>query len=79
MLLILVSVIVQVKSHLDQLNKTTEDGRQTASALEVIKRRLADTDKECLSTKVSLEAVQKEIEQRKNKTGDIQAQLEKER
>lgn len=69
----------QVKSHLDQLNKTTEDGRQTASALEVIKRRLADTDKECLSTKVSLEAVQKEIEQRKSKTGDIQAQLEKER
>eukprot|EP00250_Pteridium_aquilinum_P024480 c29137_g1_i1 orf=538-3168(-) len=69
----------QVKLHLDQLSKTTEDGRRNGNGLEVLKRRLADADKECLSTKVSLEAVQREITQRKDKTGDIIAQLEKER
>lgn len=69
----------QVKLHLDQLNKCTEDGRHNASTLEALNRSLAEAEKECLSTKASLDAVQKEIAHRKEKSGERLAQLEKEK
>ncbi|MCO5599074.1 hypothetical protein L7F22_053173 [Adiantum nelumboides] len=69
----------QIKLQLDQLNKSSEDGRQNASALEVLKRSLAEAEKKCFATKASVEATQKEIEHRKEKAGEILAQLEKEK
>jgi hypothetical protein len=56
-----------------------KEGRQNSTTLEAFRRTMKRTEKECLSTRLSLEAVQKEIDSCRVKIGGIQARVEKER
>lgn len=69
----------QIQTCLEQFGKATDDGRETASFVESLKRRSAEAEREYMATKSSLEVVQKELDRRKLKMAEIQSQLEKEK
>lgn len=72
-------ILEQARSFIDQLGKATDDGRQNSSLLETAKRSAVEAAKELSSTKSTLEAAQKMLEERGNKLVNVQAHLEKER
>lgn len=70
---------LQVRSHADLMGKLTDESRQNSSALESLKRKAVETEKELSSNKAALEAAYKAIEDRGRKTAEAQSELEKER
>jgi len=70
---------VQAKSYIEQIGKIMDDGRQHTLAVETLRRKAAETEKELLSTKTALEAANRRIEDRGHKLAEAQQQLDKER
>ncbi|XP_024390952.1 E3 ubiquitin-protein ligase BRE1-like 2 [Physcomitrium patens] len=69
----------QARSYIEQIGKVMDNGRQHTLSMETLRRKTAETEKELLSVKTSLEATNKRIEDRGHKLAEAQQQLDKER
>lgn len=70
---------MQARSYIEQIGQVMDDGRQHTLALETLRRKTAETEKELHSTKTALEAANRKIEDRGHKLAEAQQQLDKER
>ena len=74
-----VDIYFQARSNIEQIGKVMDDGRHHTLALEALRRKTAETEKELHSTKTALETANKRIEDRGRKLNEAQQQLDKER
>lgn len=74
-----VDIFVQIRSYLEQTGKVMDDSRQHILALEALKHKTVEIEKQLVSTKAALEAANRRIEGRGQKLVEAQQQLDKER
>lgn len=69
----------QARTFSEQVGKAMEETRQNINALEQVKRKFTDAEKELANSKSSLQVARKELEKQRSKMMDAEAELEKER
>eukprot|EP00246_Nothoceros_aenigmaticus_P004794 TRINITY_DN1649_c0_g2_i2.p1 TRINITY_DN1649_c0_g2~~TRINITY_DN1649_c0_g2_i2.p1 ORF type:complete len:188 (+),score=43.15 TRINITY_DN1649_c0_g2_i2:113-676(+) len=74
-----VSLEEQAKVYLEQLSKAADESRPYTSAVDSLKRKGAELEKESLATKSLLDAVQKEVQEQGQRRADLELELENER